>query len=325
MAEKADYDADNIFAKILSKEVPCHKVYESGVALAFLDLFPMAEGHTVVIPKQTGYQDMLAMPSDKAARLLGEVHKVARAVKAAFDGDGVTIFMNNGASAGQTVFHPHWHVVPRKEGDGLKFADVSRSGKADLSEEAAVEQVQKLSAELLPKKVPVQLVKPKWQVVSDINPDFSSMNLQLKVIGDVKEVEVPGIPGKKATFWEVLCGDRTGTVVVSLREHQKDVAVKDGVLALRNASPKMVETRDAEGDKDKERSGYTCIRIAVDKWGKVEKSEEEFEGEVNLAEDKNVSAQEFERVDTAEDGDGKGKGKKGKGKGKGKHKGKGWK
>merc|ERR1712087_721615 len=99
-------------------------------------------------------------------------------------------------------------------------------------------------------------------------------NLKVKVVGDVEEVQ-----SKAGKFWEVLCGDASGTVVVSFREHQKDVVVKDAVIELRNAGAKMV-------------SGH--VRVAVDKWGKISTSEETMEEEVEMAKEKNISATEYE-------------------------------
>merc|ERR1719336_181758 len=100
------------------------------------------------------------------------------------------------------------------------------------------------------------------------------MNLKLKVIGDHKEIE-----SKVGKFWEVHCADPSGSVIVSLRENQKDVVKKGEIIALRNAATKMVQ-------------GH--VRLAVDKWGKVEKCDEEMEEAVNDSIEKNVSNTEYE-------------------------------
>jgi len=123
---------------------------------------------------------------------------------------------------------------------------------------------------------PKPLRKARFGKISSIDPDSTGMNFNLKVLEEAKVVET-----KFGTFYEVLCGDSTGSVVVSLRDTQQAVATKDSVIILRNASAKMV-------------AGH--IRLAVDKWGKVEKSDEPMEGEVETAASKNISATEFELV-----------------------------
>ena len=114
------YDDTNIFAKILRGEIPCHKVYEDEVALAFMDVMPQGEGHTLVIPKKAKARNLLDMDADELAALMPRVQKIARAAKAAFAADGVMLIQYNEPAAGQTVFHPHFHVIPRFEGVALK-------------------------------------------------------------------------------------------------------------------------------------------------------------------------------------------------------------
>jgi histidine triad (HIT) family protein len=113
------YDENNVFAKILRGEMPCHKVYEDEATLAFMDIMPRGEGHTLVIPKAPARNILDADPAS-LADVIRTVQKVARAVKAAFDADGVTIQQFNEAAGGQVVFHLHVHVIPRFEGAGLK-------------------------------------------------------------------------------------------------------------------------------------------------------------------------------------------------------------
>ena len=114
------YDTNNIFARILRGELPCHKVYEDEHTLAFMDVMPQAEGHTLVIPKAAGV-GLLDTPTDALQAVIATTQKVARAVKTALDAPGVMIVQLNGASAGQTVFHLHFHIIPRSEGLQLKF------------------------------------------------------------------------------------------------------------------------------------------------------------------------------------------------------------
>jgi histidine triad (HIT) family protein len=113
MTLHAAYDPDNIFAKILRGEMPSVKVYEDDIALAFMDVFPQAEGHTLIIPKQVEARNLLDMPTEKLGAYMERVQAVARAVEKAFTPDGVVVTQFNGAPAGQTVFHLHFHVIPR--------------------------------------------------------------------------------------------------------------------------------------------------------------------------------------------------------------------
>ena len=113
------YDEDNVFAKIIDGRLPCYKIFETEHALAFLDAFPVVEGHALLIPKAKGYQTIMDMPAEAAADFLKELPRLANAVKKATGAPGVNIVQNNGEAAGQIVFHTHFHVVPRTEGDNL--------------------------------------------------------------------------------------------------------------------------------------------------------------------------------------------------------------
>ncbi|WP_342162270.1 HIT family protein [Methylobacterium sp. SD21] len=118
MADTA-YDPNNVFGKILRGEMPVHTVYEDEHTLAFMDVMPQGEGHTLVIPKAPSRGLLDATPETLAA-LMRSVQTVARAVKAAFAADGLTVFQFNEAAGGQTVFHLHVHIIPRREGVPLK-------------------------------------------------------------------------------------------------------------------------------------------------------------------------------------------------------------
>jgi histidine triad (HIT) family protein len=126
------YDPDNIFAKILRGEIPSTRVYESDSVIAFMDVMPQAEGHTLVVPKAASRNLLDADPAGLGP-LMAVVQKIARAVKQAFKADGVTVIQFNEPAAGQTVFHLHFHVIPRFDGVPLR----PHSGKM---EEAAVLQ-----------------------------------------------------------------------------------------------------------------------------------------------------------------------------------------
>ncbi|MFD1744460.1 HIT family protein [Rhizobium helianthi] len=113
------YDPSNIFAKILKGEIPSHKLYEDDDTVAFMDVMPQAPGHLLVIPKQ-GSRNLLDADPAVLSKLMPVVQKLANAAKTAFAADGVFIAQFNEPAAGQTVFHLHFHVIPRHEGQPLK-------------------------------------------------------------------------------------------------------------------------------------------------------------------------------------------------------------
>ena len=117
MSIHGTYDQDNIFAKMLRGEVPCIKVYEDDVALAFMDIFPQAEGHTLVIPKGVEARNLLEMPAERLGPYMERVQKVAIAVEKALKPDGLVVTQFNGAPSGQTVYHLHFHIIPRRAGE----------------------------------------------------------------------------------------------------------------------------------------------------------------------------------------------------------------
>lgn len=129
------YDANNIFAKILKGEIPCHKVYEDDDALAFMDVMPQAEGHLLVVPK-VGSRNLLDADPAVLAKLYPVVQKLAVAAKEAFDADGVLVSQFNEAAAGQTVFHLHVHIIPRKESAPLRPHSGSMEDPAVLARNA---------------------------------------------------------------------------------------------------------------------------------------------------------------------------------------------
>ena len=113
------YDSQNIFAKILRGEIPCTKVYEDEHTIAFMDIMPQADGHTLVVPKNPSV-NLLDADAATFGPLFTTVQKIARAVKQGMGADGVVITQFNEAAAGQTVFHLHVHVIPRWDGVALR-------------------------------------------------------------------------------------------------------------------------------------------------------------------------------------------------------------
>lgn len=122
----------SIFSKIVSGDIPAIKVYEDDLTLAFLDIGPASRGHTLVISKAE-YPDLFALPPDLLAATAHTVQRVALALRATLRPDGFNIIQNNGAAAGQTVFHYHVHIIPRWEGDSaLHLWKPGQANQAEL-------------------------------------------------------------------------------------------------------------------------------------------------------------------------------------------------
>jgi histidine triad (HIT) family protein len=123
------YDPNNIFAKILRGELPCHKVYEDAKSLVFMDIMPRVDGHALVLPKAPSRNILDADPGD-LAHIIGVAQEVARAAMRAFVADGISISQFSESAGGQVVFHTHIHVLPRHAGvdmrpPGIKADDAS--------------------------------------------------------------------------------------------------------------------------------------------------------------------------------------------------------
>ena len=114
------YDPNNVFAKILRGEIPSVKVYEDDKTLAFMDVMPQADGHTLVIPKENA-ENIFDLSPEAAAALIKTTQKVAKAVKKGLGVSGLMLAQLNGRDAGQSVFHAHFHIIPRSGGIDLKL------------------------------------------------------------------------------------------------------------------------------------------------------------------------------------------------------------
>ncbi len=112
------FDESCIFCKILNKQAPASIIYEDETLLAFLDIRPLNEGHTLVIPKRH-YVDIFDIPEDQLSQVHKVVKQVSVAIKKATNSDGISIIQQNGKAANQDIFHFHVHVVPRFEGQKL--------------------------------------------------------------------------------------------------------------------------------------------------------------------------------------------------------------
>jgi histidine triad (HIT) family protein len=132
MSLDGTYDDGNIFAKILRGEMPSARVFEDEHVYAFMDVFPQARGHTLVIPKHSTARNLLDEAPEVLSPLILGVQRVARAVRAALMPDGLVVTQFNGAPAGQTVYHLHFHIIPRW--DGVAISRHASGGMADPAE-----------------------------------------------------------------------------------------------------------------------------------------------------------------------------------------------
>jgi histidine triad (HIT) family protein len=113
------YDPQNIFAKILRGEIPCHKIYEDEHSLAIMDVMPQVEGHCLVIPKSAS-RGLLDADTRVLVEVISAVQKVAAAAVVATGADGFQVRQYNEPAGGQTVFHLHFHILPMKNGVSMK-------------------------------------------------------------------------------------------------------------------------------------------------------------------------------------------------------------
>ena len=132
----AAYDVENIFARILRREVPCYRIYENQYTLAFLDIMPRSPGHTLVIPK-TAARGILDVAPDDFAEVARTAKKIAVAAVAAFDADGIIVQQFSEPASGQVVFHLHMHVMPMTNGVDLLPAQTRKETTSVLQDHAA--------------------------------------------------------------------------------------------------------------------------------------------------------------------------------------------
>ena len=133
MSLHGDYDPDNIFAKILRGEITAVKVWEDDHVLAFMDVFPQSEGHVLIVSKTSTARTLLDIEPEALARLIEATRRTARAVVKALAPEGFQIMQLNGEAGGQTVFHLHFHIIPRWSGRRMKG-----HGHAPMAEPAAL-------------------------------------------------------------------------------------------------------------------------------------------------------------------------------------------
>jgi len=109
---------DCVFCKIVAGQIPVTKVFEDSIILAFLDIGPVSDGHTLLVPKQH-FEKLHDCQPDLLSQVGSRLGKIAGAVVAAMDCDGYNVLCNNGRAAGQVVEHLHFHIIPRNLGDGV--------------------------------------------------------------------------------------------------------------------------------------------------------------------------------------------------------------
>jgi len=120
-----------IFCKIIAGQLPAHKIFEDEKTIAILDLYPGCDGHTLVIPKDH-HTDIFDTPTQTLTNIMSTVEKIAERQKERLGCHGVNIVNNSGKEAGQVIFHLHFHVIPRFEGDGINLK-INRSRAQDGS------------------------------------------------------------------------------------------------------------------------------------------------------------------------------------------------
>ncbi len=132
------HDPNCIFCKIIAGELPCTKLYEDAATLAFMDINPVSPGHALAIPKGHA-KDVFAIDEEAISATVRTARKVARALRAALSPAGINLLQSSGPAAGQSVFHLHFHVIPRHSGDGLRFNwQMVPGDKADIERIAAL-------------------------------------------------------------------------------------------------------------------------------------------------------------------------------------------
>jgi histidine triad (HIT) family protein len=128
--------SDCVFCKIVAGRAPAQRVHEDDLTVSFMDLFPASRGHLLVVPKRH-YSDLLGADEASLTRVISNSRRIAHALMRALEPDGIAVHQLNGAAAGQTVFHYHMHLIPRRMGDPTGFHGRRKASEAELEEVAA--------------------------------------------------------------------------------------------------------------------------------------------------------------------------------------------
>jgi histidine triad (HIT) family protein len=127
---------DCTFCRIVARDTPAQRVHEDELTVSFMDLFPASRGHLLIVPKRH-FDDLLGADEASLVRVIANSRRIALALKRALGPDGIGVHQLNGAAAGQTVFHYHMHLIPRRMGDPLGFHGRQRAEESELAEVAA--------------------------------------------------------------------------------------------------------------------------------------------------------------------------------------------
>jgi histidine triad (HIT) family protein len=131
------YDPNNIFVRLMRGELPCAKVFEDDDTFAFMDAYPQGPGHALVVHKRSRARNLLEAEPGELNTLIASVKRLAMAMRRALNPDGVTVMQFNGAASGQTIFHLHFHVIPRWDGVPLGRHGAGSAEAAELTAMAA--------------------------------------------------------------------------------------------------------------------------------------------------------------------------------------------
>lgn len=134
MSLEGAYDPGNIFARIIRGEAPTAKVFEDAETLAFMDAFPQARGHLLVVHKGAAARNLMDIEPAALETLVLTVQRMTKAVRAALNPDGIIVTQFNGAASGQTVYHLHFHIIPRWTGIALGRHGANAVDPAELSD-----------------------------------------------------------------------------------------------------------------------------------------------------------------------------------------------
>ncbi len=133
------YDPDNIFARIIRGEAPAERIFETDEILAFMDVFPQSRGHCLAIHKTSLARNLLDIEPQPLASLILAVQTLSRAVRAALQPEAILVTQFNGAVAGQTIYHLHFHVIPRWRDQPLgRHAGAAMAEPGELAELAGL-------------------------------------------------------------------------------------------------------------------------------------------------------------------------------------------
>jgi histidine triad (HIT) family protein len=127
---------DNVFARILRGELPCHRVYGNEETFAFLDIYPQTRGHTLVIPRNYSRNIVEASAEDRQA-CIDTVCRIAPVITELVCADGFSVVSNTGREAGQMIDYLHFHIIPRSKGDEINFQRLGVQEPPEVLEELA--------------------------------------------------------------------------------------------------------------------------------------------------------------------------------------------